>query len=92
MVSGLIIAGVVAVGFLLLGLIFTKLYRKASKQMSFIRTGLGGEKIIMNGGAVLEWVWVVFNARKRLVTFFINTIRAKNLLHYTTCRFFRINS
>lgn len=53
MVSGLIIAGIVAVGLLLLGLVFTKLYRKASKQMSFIRTGLGGEKIIMNGGAIV---------------------------------------
>ncbi len=36
-----------------LGLIFTRLYKRASKEISFVRTGLGGEKVIMNGGAVV---------------------------------------
>jgi uncharacterized membrane protein YqiK len=53
MVSSLIMAGVVLVGLITLGLIFTKLYKKSTKEMAFIRTGLGGEKVIMNGGAVV---------------------------------------
>lgn len=36
-----------------LGLIFTRLYQRASKEISFVRTGLGGEKVIMNGGAIV---------------------------------------
>jgi uncharacterized membrane protein YqiK len=34
-------------------MIFTRLYRRASKETSFVRTGLGGEKVIMNGGAIV---------------------------------------
>jgi uncharacterized membrane protein YqiK len=41
-------------GFLLLcGLIFARLYKRASKEVSFVRTGFGGQKVIMNGGALL---------------------------------------
>ena len=36
-----------------LGLILTRLYRKSSKELSFVRTGLGGQKVIMNGGSVV---------------------------------------
>ena len=47
------IAGAV-VGFLLLcGLVFARLYKRASKEVSFVRTGFGGQKVIMNGGALL---------------------------------------
>lgn len=53
MISSLIVAGIVLVGLITLGLIFTKLYKKSTKEMAFIRTGLGGEKVIMNGGAVV---------------------------------------
>ena len=27
------------------------LYRRSSKEVSFVRTGLGGEKVVLNGGA-----------------------------------------
>lgn len=39
--------------FLLLtfGVIITRLYKRASKQIGFVRTGFGGEKVVMNGGA-----------------------------------------
>ncbi len=53
MVNYLVVGGG---GFLLL-LIFlialTKLYRRASKEVAFVRTGVGGEKVVMNGGALV---------------------------------------
>ena len=47
------IAGVILVALIVLGLILTRLYRRASKEVSFVRTGFGGEKVIMNGGAMV---------------------------------------
>lgn len=49
----MIIPAVVIIGFVTLGLIFARLYQRATKELSFVRTGLGGEKVIMNGGAVV---------------------------------------
>ena len=43
-------------GFLALLIILftiTRLYRRASKEVAFVRTGVGGEKVIMNGGALV---------------------------------------
>jgi inner membrane protein yqiK len=48
-----IIAGVILVALFVLGLILTRLYRRASKEVSFVRTGFGGEKVIVNGGAIV---------------------------------------
>jgi len=43
-----------AVGILLMLFIFlTTLYRRASKETAFVRTGVGGEKVVMNGGALV---------------------------------------
>ncbi len=39
--------------FVIIGLTITKLYRRATKEVSFVRTGFGGEKVIMNGGALV---------------------------------------
>lgn len=41
--------------FLLLtfGVIVTRLYKRASKEIGFVRTGFGGEKVVMNGGALV---------------------------------------
>ncbi len=36
-----------------IGLIFARLYTRASKERSFVRTGMGGQKVIMNGGAIV---------------------------------------
>ena len=49
----LIIAGSVFVGMLVIGMIFAKLYCRATKEMAFVRTGFGGEKIIKDGGAIV---------------------------------------
>lgn len=38
---------------IILGLILARLYRRSTKEVSFVRTGMGGEKVIMNGGALV---------------------------------------
>lgn len=47
----MIASGGVAVIALFIFLI--KLYRRASKEIAFVRTGVGGEKVVMNGGALV---------------------------------------
>ena len=48
-----IYAGIVLATLLVLGLIVTRLYRRASKEIGFVRTGFGGEKVVINGGALV---------------------------------------
>ncbi|MEM9840698.1 MAG: flotillin family protein [Pseudomonadota bacterium] len=47
------IAGVVFVVLIGIGLVLARLYRRASKEVSFVRTGMGGQKVVMNGGALV---------------------------------------
>ena len=49
----LIIAGIIFVGVVTFGLIIARLYRRSSKEISFVRTGWGGEKVILGGGALV---------------------------------------
>lgn len=53
----LITYGVIGGGGLLFVIIFfaflIRLYRRASKETAFVRTGMGGEKVVMNGGALV---------------------------------------
>ncbi len=51
--SILFIAGAIVVGLIVIGLIFAKLYTRATKETAFVRTGLGGEKVIKDGGALV---------------------------------------
>jgi len=44
---------IVAVAVLLLWLLFSRRYQKASKETAFVRTGFGGQKVVMNGGALV---------------------------------------
>lgn len=58
-----IAAVVVLVVLVVLGLVLTRLYTKASKERAFVRTGAGSEKVVLNGGALVipglhEVVWV----------------------------------
>jgi len=48
-----IVLGIVVLAILIaLGIwIMNRLYRRSSKETSFVRTGLGGQKVVMNGGA-----------------------------------------
>lgn len=47
------IALLVLVAFGTVMLIFARLYKRSSKEVSFVRTGFGGQKVIMNGGAIV---------------------------------------
>ena len=38
---------------IIIGLVVARLYRRSSKEVSFVRTGLGGQKVIVNGGALV---------------------------------------
>ncbi len=38
---------------LIILIMLMSLYRRASKEIAFVRTGVGGEKVVMNGGAVV---------------------------------------
>lgn len=49
----LTIAGIIFVGLVTFGLIIARLYRRSSKEISFVRTGWGGEKVILGGGALV---------------------------------------
>ncbi|PXA98742.1 flotillin [Nostoc sp. 3335mG] len=49
----LIITAVILVALFAIGLIVARLYRRSSKEVSFVRTGFGGQKVIMNGGALV---------------------------------------
>ncbi|MCH8477951.1 MAG: flotillin family protein, partial [Wenzhouxiangella sp.] len=43
----------VLVGLFVLGMIFARLYHRASKEVAFVRTGMGGEKVVRDGGALV---------------------------------------
>lgn len=47
------IAIFIVVGLFTIGLIFARLYKRATKEISYVRTGFGGQKVIMNGGALV---------------------------------------
>ncbi len=46
-------AAIVLFALLLIGIIFARLYHRATKETAFVRTGLGGQKVIMDGGAIV---------------------------------------
>ncbi|MBM7404470.1 MULTISPECIES: flotillin family protein [Sphingomonas] len=48
-----IVAGAALLLLLVIGLLFAKLYKRASKEIGFVRTGAGGEKVVINGGALV---------------------------------------
>ncbi|WCT73552.1 flotillin domain-containing protein [Sphingomonas naphthae] len=48
-----LVPAVAVVALVILGLIIARLYRRASKEIAFVRTGFGGEKVVMNGGALV---------------------------------------
>ncbi|MGD8640606.1 MAG: flotillin domain-containing protein [Gammaproteobacteria bacterium] len=63
------IAGVIMVALIVLGLILSRLYKRASKEVSFVRTGFRGQKVIMNGGAL------VFPVLHEIIPVNMNTLR-----------------
>ena len=65
----LYVSGLILVAFLTMGLIFARLYKRSSKEVSFVRTGFGGQKVIMNGGAL------VFPVLHEIIPVNMNTLR-----------------
>ncbi len=49
----LIVVGIAVLALLIIGIIFARLYKRATKETAFVRTGLGGEKVIKDGGAIV---------------------------------------
>lgn len=49
----LMVVGAGVFALLVIGMIFAKLYCRATKEMAFVRTGFGGEKIVKDGGAIV---------------------------------------
>ncbi|RYG65818.1 flotillin family protein, partial [bacterium] len=49
-----------------IGIVISRLYRRATSELSFVRTGMGGQKVLMHGGGVVfpifhDIVWVNMN-------------------------------
>jgi uncharacterized membrane protein YqiK len=49
----LIYAGIILAALVVIGIILTRLYRRATKDVALIRTGFGGEKVVLNGGIMV---------------------------------------
>jgi uncharacterized membrane protein YqiK len=47
------LAGIALLALLTIGIIFARLYKRSTKETAFVRTGLGGQKVIMDGGAIV---------------------------------------
>ena len=63
------LVAILLAGAITIGLILARLYQRASKDRAFVRTGLGGQKVVMDGGAVClpvfhELIWVNMNTLK----------------------------
>ncbi|MCB2099324.1 MAG: flotillin family protein [Rhodobacterales bacterium] len=65
----LVIAGIILIALVAIGLVLSRLYKRASKEISFVRTGLGGQRVIMNGGAL------VFPVLHETIPVNMNTLR-----------------
>jgi flotillin len=61
---------------IVIGIIFTMLYRRSTRDEAFVRTGLGGKKVVLDGGAV---VMPIFHsiARVNLKTLRLQVERSK---------------
>jgi len=48
-----VLVGTAVVALLGIGFVFGRLYRRTTRDTAFVRTGLGGRKVVVDGGAVL---------------------------------------
>src|SRR6476620_2909105 len=63
------LGAIILVGLFTVGLVLARLYHRASKERSFVRTGLSGQKVVKDGGAV---VLPVFH---EVITVNMNTLK-----------------
>jgi uncharacterized membrane protein YqiK len=69
LMSILMLAAIAVGGLLFLLFVLARLYRRASKEVSFVRTGFGGQKVIVNGGAL------VFPVLHEIIPVNMNTLK-----------------
>ncbi|MEM7279256.1 MAG: SPFH domain-containing protein, partial [Pseudomonadota bacterium] len=69
LINILVVTGVILVALIVLGMVLTRLYRRATKEVSFVRTGFRGQKVIMNGGTL------VFPVLHEIIPVNMNTLR-----------------
>ena len=48
-----LIAGVIVVAVVVIGIIMTSLYTRATRDKAYVRTGLGGKKVVLDGGSII---------------------------------------
>lgn len=65
----LFIAGIILLLVVGIGITFSRLYTRATKERTFVRTGMGGEKVTMDGGAL------VFPVLHEVIMVNMNTLR-----------------
>ena len=53
MTSLAVFVGIGLFSIVILGIVFSRLYRKTTKELTFVRTGFGGEKVVVDGGALI---------------------------------------
>ncbi|MBU0960281.1 MAG: flotillin family protein [Proteobacteria bacterium] len=46
-------AAIILIALLTVGFVLARLYKRSSKEVSFVRTGFRGQKVILNGGAIV---------------------------------------
>ena len=48
-----LIAGVIVTAIVVIGIIMTTLYTRSTRDKAYVRTGLGGKKVVLDGGSVI---------------------------------------
>lgn len=77
----LIIAGIIVAGIIIMGVIIARLYKRSTKEVSFVRTGWGGEKVILNGGAVvLPVLHEIINVNMNTLRLEVSRINEQSLI------------
>lgn len=51
--SVLILAGAIVIGLVFVGVVLARLYKRSTKELSYVRTGMGGQVVIQNNGALV---------------------------------------
>lgn len=63
------VGSTIVLSLLVVGLIVSRLYKRASKELAFVRTGFGGQRVIMDGGSL------VFPVLHEVIPVNMNTLR-----------------
>lgn len=48
-----LIAGAIVTAIVVIGIIMTSLYTRSTRDKAYVRTGLGGKKVVLDGGAII---------------------------------------